>query len=193
MKLILINAPPYAGKDTAALALRRYHNVTWGVLIERMSMPLKRAFAGIMDLDCFQGVVEPWESRKEQEISILGTSYRQFQIDLSEKHMKHLYGENIFARLLYSRIEEYLNTTKMLIVVPDCGFQIELDYLLDKISHSDIMLIQIERPDSTFDNDSREWVKAPPTITSLRLLNDDTQELFENLVIRVTENWIQRT
>ena len=193
MKLILINAPPRAGKDTAAWALKHYYHGTVPVIIERMSFPLKRAFAGMLNTHCDPlGRVHPYENHKDEPIPMLSqlqpTSYRNWQIAFSEDFMKVFHGQNIFGLLLAERLLAHTNNE--LVIIPDCGFQIEVETILETIHpHDRIMLIQIERPGTKWD--SREPVTAPPSIATLRILNDRTQEEFESLIIEMTRKWIE--
>ncbi len=187
MKVLLINAPPHAGKDTAAAAIRRYNNVTRDIILERFSMPLKRAFAGTMGLSCDAlGTVEPWERRKEQRIDVLGVSYRDWQIVMSQNFMKPLCGEDIFARLLWERIAIF-ERTPLLIIIPDCGFQVEADYLIERMKPEDVFLLRIER--AGCDWDSRHRVLGT---NHGDIRNDVSIDAFEQLAIDVTKSWISR-
>lgn len=169
MKIILINGPSRSGKDTAALAIKsllsfpKFENFTFE--FDRFSLPIKHAFAGLMGamIDDF-GNVEHYEEIKEQVIPELGVSYRQWQIDFSERFMKPLYGENIFGRLFIQRARDIdFNSThgfEPVIVVPDCGFQIELETVLAAFDREDIALIRVMRPGFDFTGDSREYVSV---------------------------------
>ena len=190
MKLILINAPPYAGKDTAATTIQRHYGGQLPIILERFSMPLKRAFAGLMNLECDPlGRVEPWERRKEAIIPQLGVSYRQWQISFSEDFIKPVCGEDCFGRLLLNRIEGF-SKTGTVFVIPDCGFQIEIDTLIREIPHSDILLIRVERPGTEWD--SREPVNVPSSIAKLIIFNARSLVEFEDSIISLTKNWIEK-
>lgn len=168
-KIILLNGPPSSGKDTAARHIREMRGLLFNSPIgyvrptlDRMSMPIKRAFAGTMGLPITEdGIVEPWESKKEEVIHEFGVSYRQWQIDFSEKFLK-TYREEIFGRLLVARIKRrFAKGIANLIVVPDCGFSIEIDVLYEEFEREDILLIRCHRQGFTFAGDSRSYVRAP--------------------------------
>lgn len=168
-KIILLNGPPSSGKDTAAKhiqyvfrELRPGNDGYNRPLLDRMSMPIKRAFAGTMGLPITEdGIVEPWESCKEEVIHDFGVSYRQWQIDFSENFLKG-YREEIFGRLLVARIKRrFEKGIANLIVVPDCGFSIEIDVLYEEFEREDILLIRCHRHGFTFHGDSRSYVRAP--------------------------------
>lgn len=163
MKVILFNGPPSCGKDTAARHL--YDN--WfdlgispdEVHFDRMSMPIKAAFAGMTntELDEF-GNNLTYEKTKDQSLLILqGKSYRQWQIDFSETLMKPCYGEDVFARLFQDRCAK--DSRSGWCLVPDCGFQIEAQTLSRNLLHK-VFLIRVHRDGCDFSNDSREYLDA---------------------------------
>lgn len=196
-KLILFNGPPSAGKDTAFLALwnekelRRAHFLAFN----RMSMPIKRAFASMMNanIDAF-GNVEHFEKTKNEIIPILRCSYRQWQIDFSEKFMKPLYGDNIFSRLCVARIQRYEAAyahihDRFVILIPDCGFPVELETLSNAFGRENIFLWKIIRPSFTFAGDSRMYLPEP----NATIYNDGTIEHFESTIIQETSQWLSRS
>lgn len=198
MKLILLNGPPRSGKDTGAKALY-YSPLSQSkvILLDRFSMPIKRAFAGTMctNIDEF-GNVNGFEAKKDEPLHILGggKSYRQWQIDFSEKFMKPFYGEKIFARLLIARHLHPGGTfPDHIIVIPDCGFQIEVDEAIAFFGSRNTLLLRIHRPGYDFSSDSRGYVVAPETSTSADLYNDSTQEHFEAEVLDFISDWLTET
>jgi hypothetical protein len=171
-KIILLNGPPSSGKDTAAKHIRQmlvnttkigpdgaYH---MRIALDRMSMPIKRAFAGTMGLPIdADGNCQPWESKKEEIIPEFGISYRQWHIDFSEQFLKK-YDETIFGTMLSMRIERrFTHGIANLIVVPDCGFKVEIDVIYANFDPKDILLVRCHRPGFTFQGDSRSYVRAP--------------------------------
>lgn len=171
-KIILLNGPPSSGKDTAAKFIRRWYNheakkdgqgFSHHCMLDRMSMPIKRAFAGTMGLPIDEdGNVQPWESKKEEIVPQFGVSYRQWQIDFSERFMKPLFDEAIFGKLLVARIRRrFEKRIANLVVVPDCGFTVEIQTLYHFFPQEDILLIRPHREGFTFAGDSRSYVRAP--------------------------------
>lgn len=195
MKIILLNGPPRSGKDSAALAIEDFCiERGLGIAHDKMSLPNKAAFAGMMGLsieDDFR--VEPWEGKKEEIIPKLGTSYRQWQIDFSERFMKPAYGEDIFARLLIDRIDFYGDPKYSIevAVISDCGFQIEVDTLL-KDGRYDPLLIRCHRPGFTFEGDSRQYVNLRNIEGSraLDLHNNGGIPEWNVLVVHAVASWL---
>lgn len=165
MNIILFNGPPSSGKDTIARHLFEkwdFYQLPDQCHFDRMSMPIKTAFAGMTgtELDEF-GNNLTYEKIKEQPLDFLaGKSYRQWQIDFSEVLMKPKYTNEIFGRLLVSRIEEKRKGCDTdSIVIPDCGFDVELDVLSRLLPTRDkLFLFRLHRSGKTFAGDSRSYV-----------------------------------
>lgn len=171
MKILLINGPPRSGKDLLARMLEAtlMEDTTMPIChFERFSMPLKRAFAGMMGIgvDSFGVVKGDWEDIKDEPHELLNNrSYRQWQIDFSEVLMKPLYGEDVFGRLFCARIAQYESDwdqkyfMEPIIVVPDSGFQIELKSLNKYLPEADWKLIRLHRNGTDFSGDSRSYLQ----------------------------------
>lgn len=187
-KIILFNGPPRSGKDTAALRVQKtFSNInadTW-IGFDRFAMPIKAAFAGVVGADMDEyGNVEPYESTKDDVIPWLGVSYRQWQIDFSEKFMKPLYGNDIFARLFVQRNQ---NTGASAIVVPDSGFLEEAKPVADAFGVENTLLIRCHRLGYDFTGDSRSYISgiSPHEVD---VVNDTTlDEYYKKITIIVAE------
>lgn len=198
-KIILLNGPPSGGKDTAARHIRQWYNslpqikpvdqpidLSKRCALDCMSMPIKRAFAGTLELPITQdGEVAPWESQKEVPIPDFGISYRQWQIDFSEQFLKK-YDPSIFGVLLARRIERrFSRGIADLIVVPDCGFRIEVDILYQIFNPADILLVRCHREGFTFAGDSRGYVRAPKGCAVFSPMNGLLDKYLEQVEIGV--------
>lgn len=179
MKLILLNAPPRSGKDAIARYLLDEGEGSQFIL-DRMSMPIKQAFAGLMSASIdYYGNVDGYEADKAKPIPLLGNaSYRQWQIDFSEHFMKPLYGSHVFAKLFLDRLSNYgaawtPKSPELIVVVPDCGFQLEYDTLIAELPPEDIALFHIHRPGCIWWGDSREWVHPNNPLTFFRDIHNN--------------------
>lgn len=191
MNIILFNGPPRSGKDTAAKMVyydhfrRQYPNKLYP-LWEKFSFPNKRAFAGMMGLGIdMLGYVDPWEDRKSDIVPSLGVSYRQWQIDYSEKFMKPLYGNDIFGRLFLDRVSHY-NPKFFIPIVSDCGFQVEADILRDH----NVLLFRMERDGCTFAGDSRQPVAPASNWAFYNVNNNVSKEEMGQFVIGRVDHWL---
>lgn len=186
MKIILLNGPPNSGKDEAARAIDEWadkQNVY--ALVAKFSLPIKRAFEGLTGL--------PWESfdsNKESIIPFLGVSFRQWQIDFSEKFMKPLYGPDIFARLAFDEIQAAIRSGVDLVVVSDCGFQIEADYIAFRWPRADLRVVQCRRPGTSFSGDSREWVTAQFPEQFRVLHNELSLETYRSRAVELAKEFL---
>lgn len=192
MNFILFNGPPRSGKDTAAKVVFShilYEHSKFVPVWEKFSFPLKRTFAGIMNIYCdTYGNVEYYEQYKEETVRPFDVSYRQFQIDLSEKFLKPVYGENIFGRLLLQRCHDRtdLNDTSPIFIVSDCGFQIECDILR---GHN-VLLIRMDRDGCDFSDDSREYVGGYGGWKIMSFVNNGPLDSIGPALLRPIDEWI---
>lgn len=194
MNFILFNGPPRSGKDTAAkiawdyIAAKPDYMAIW----EKFSFPNKRMFAGMMDTKCDNwGVVPHWEDLKGEIDATLGVSYRQWQIDVSEKFMKPLYGNDIFGRLLLGRCkecEEDLPGFTPIFIVSDCGFQIEVDTL----KGHNVLLYTLQRHGTSFDGDSREYVRPFVGWAHKAIPNNSTLTELKGVVEGTVAAWLNQ-
>lgn len=196
-KILFFNGPPRCGKDTAAIyTMNRFSSLpvmgTRGhipeIQFDRFAMPIKRAFAGMTasDIDRF-GNVEPYESTKGDVIPWLGVSYRQWQIDFSEKYLKG-YGQDIFAKLFIQRNE---NTRAKAIVVPDSGFAEEVGPIAEHFGLENIILLRIHRPGFDFTGDSRSYL-YDVVPNELDIQNDEDVATFHGKLHGIVENFLTR-
>jgi hypothetical protein len=184
MKLILFNGPPRAGKDTASRIFRELLGDSHTSGHEKFSRPLKGAFAGMMNVHMNEDfVVDHYEDHKDEIVPELDVSFRRWQQDYSEKFMKPLYGKDVFARLLIGRIDRIPWFSRPdFIVVSDCGFQNEVDYVLDQKMFWQIYVVRIMRNGTSFEGDTREWVRHPSRRYDINIYNNgDLLTLKESL------------
>jgi hypothetical protein len=165
-----------------------------------MSMPIKKAFAATVGLNItWRGDVEHWEAQKDEVIEGFGVSYRQWQIDFSEKFMKPLYGDDIFVKLFISRMQRQQRDA--IILVPDCGFDIEYQTLVREYGAENILVIKIYRPNTSFAGDSRgylsvggKFVSGLPDETGKYVAhtnNAGSKEEFETKILNLVKEWLK--
>lgn len=195
-RIILFNGPPRCGKDTAARACFECEDLNGHFRVfDRMSMPIKRAFASMMGIPIDKwGNVAHWEYCKEEVIPVLGVSFRQWQIDFSERFMKPLYGENIFGRLFVGRqLRQY---KAGIIFVPDCGFDVEYQTLAHHLDPASVLVVKIYRPNTDFKGDSRTYLKVGSfgdkrdTENVIHVNNAGTEAEFRSKIITRVGRWL---
>jgi hypothetical protein len=198
-KVLLFNGPPRSGKDTAAIFtmntfsynrhVPRYPQLE--IRFDRFSMPCKHAFAGAMQADSIDrfGNVYPYETTKGDVIPSLGISYRQWQIDFSEKFMKPLYGVDIFGRLF---IERNRNKIARAIVVPDSGFEEEIAPVVEHFGVDEVLLLRIHRPGFDFTGDSRSYLRDGLVKNTHDVYNDSTIGDFHGKLHEIVGEFLDR-
>lgn len=190
-KVVLFNGPPRSGKDTAAISallhVRKEMNYNLDrVRVDKFAMPIKRAFAGMINtpIDEFGNAWE-YERQKETKVPVLGVSYRQWQIDFSERYMRDLYGTDVFARLFCDR-----NKDADVVLVSDCGFSVEGKEITEHFGHDNVMLVRLHRDGCTFKGDSRSYVEFP-CYRNVDLQNDGTVWEFQDKVNGLVEAFLR--
>ncbi len=159
MCVVGFNGPPESGKDTMADMLADHmdaQGVSASIRMESLSMPLRKVAYAMVD---WKGATDgPDYARfKETHFGLLGVTGRQIMIDVSERFLKPTYGIEVMAKLLLERNEGFHGV----LLVRDCGFQIEIDPIAKAVGAKNLYLAQVHRKGKDFSNDSREWVYNP--------------------------------
>lgn len=162
MYIVGFNGPPRSGKDTLAQMLEE-HMRKQGVPSARirqdsLSMPLRHiAYA----MTGWGGEVDGpnYEKFKEQYFDEFLKGGRHVMIDVSERFLKPVYGEQIMAKMLLRRHIGF----DAVVLVRDMGFQCEVNPLRQWTGGRNLYLVNVERPGCDFTNDSREWVNHNDT------------------------------
>ena len=152
MKILFLNGPPRAGKDTVGNYLQM-HNL--GVETAKFAGELKdavhRAFHLDVDTDHF-------ESRKDQPCEeFLGQTPRSVYIAFSERFMKPLYGPGVFGRMLVKTLKGMEQAGAWLVAITDSGFREEAEEVLKVFP--DALLIRLHRDGTSFVGDSRSYIQ----------------------------------
>jgi len=133
------------------------------------------------------GNVKYYESVKDTETTPFGVTYRQFQIDISEKFLKPLYGQDIFGRLLKTRCLAVEPNIDPIFIVSDCGFQIEVDTLKEH----NVLLVRMVREGCDFSKDSREYVQHHPHWLHMNIANDGSIQELTNKIQNLVSVWLE--
>lgn len=173
MKIVGFNGPPGSGKDTLAAMLYAHvgsQGVPYSLIEEEsLSLPLREIAYKIVgykgDLD---GPEYAAFKVKTFPIGFAGTTGRQLMIDTSERFLKPCYGQTVMADMLASR---HPYPQDHVLLVRDCGFQCEVQPLIDWVGESNFYLVNVMRPDTDFSNDSREWVNHPNSRMQMQVNN----------------------
>jgi hypothetical protein len=140
----------------------------------KMATPLKQAAAA------FFGRSEAALEKLKDIPARAGYSatYRDIDIGLSEKVIKPLLGDDYFGILCAVRIN---TTMSALSVVSDSGFHDEVSACSKHARDPDQIIWHVMRDNTSFDNDSRDWVHVPG-IPSFQIFNSCCKKELEERV-----------
>ncbi len=156
--IILLNAPPGAGKDTVGAAIRdRIYDVAE---IVKFAQPLKDAARFLYcndDAELFDSYDKHQDKKNEKCDQFYGASCREVQIGISELLFKPLHGSQVFGKILARKIKEMEEYTEVFIVT-DSGFAPEAEVLVKEFGADQILLVRLHREGHTYDGDSRSYI-----------------------------------
>jgi len=181
--IILVNGPPRCGKDTFINIAKK--NLSSSVAYATGKI-LKDVVKAIYNLD--HHTIKLLEECKEDKAPQLGGySYRQAQIDvfhwLEERH-----GPDVLVTLSKKAIQGLIARY----ILIDVGRQAEADAYQQEFGYTNTCLVTIERPNCTFEGDSREEVKRPLPggfIHQSHINNQYDLEMYELQCLRVLKKW----
>ena len=163
IKIILFNGPPRSGKDTVAdFAMQHLGKRATKY---RFAAPLKD---GVHALFGFGGVdTEFFNKSKDQPTEVFKGLFgdkeintpREAYILMSENFLKPVFGEDFFARVAVRNLK---NIRKPVVVISDCGFDVEVSKLVEAFGEKNVALVHLYREGCAFKTegvkDSRAYV-----------------------------------
>lgn len=193
--VIMFNGPPRSGKDSACeIIMEHFPEVHYAYFKE----VLYKECAKILGLDfnfwasvCQNGDLKdkPMLTMAAGETGAVMTP-RDILIYLAEKVLKPKYGRDFIACETAETISGLIqfqreqSNEEAVIVVPDLGFDYEIDTVRKKIPDAHVISVAVHRPGFTFEGDSRNYVKDP----GFGLHNTGSYEDLENKVLRLFRN-----
>lgn len=194
MYIVGFNGPPRCGKDTLAEMLANHmdtQGVTLPVWMESLSLPLREtAYA-------MTGWVGPLDGENYEQFKLTQfpafnfADGRHIMIDVSERFLKPVYGIEIMANLLIQR-KTGEDFSDGVILIRDCGFQIEVNPLINWVGEKNFCLVQVHRPGLDFSNDSREWVTHPDSDMHLDITNEGDLDALAIEAGRIYDRLVNR-
>lgn len=166
-KIILFNGPPRSGKDTATQfaldCINGWGSMPFGIMgfTYRMASPLKDAVHAMFGMpripeEHFDGVKDAAQD------CFMGMSPREAYIWISEEVVKPKFGRDFWSKIAVNRIRGIFgDKSDTVVVISDCGFQEEVNILIDAFSADSISVVHMYRYGCSFFGDSRNYVKHP--------------------------------
>lgn len=182
LTFILLNGPPYSGKDTFAATVKKHYGSS--VTHRKFSAPLKQGLTEMFRLTGHE--IEKREADKGTPSPLLGgMSWRDAQIWLSEEVMKPRFGADIFGRLLCKPFDGGIDPRRRLAVVSDSGFITEAQVVRDRFGAHSVHVVELHKPGCSFKGDSRShWSDASWNRHVLH--NDGDLEAYKSKAIALT-------
>ena len=196
--VIMFNAPPRAGKDTACEILMR--KFPESVKYEYFKEYLYKESAKVLGLDfnfwasvCQNGDLKDKPMLRLQTGEAEGSvTPRDILINVAENILKPKHGKDCIANATTHKIAKTIQQFKAekgynpIIVVPDLGFPYEADAVRTIIPSAEVAVVHIKREGYTFDGDSRNYVPK----AKYRIENT-TLKAFEESVLSILSNEVQ--
>lgn len=184
--MVFVNGPKRSGKDTAALFAVKH----FGARHYKMAAPLKNAIASFFGLDGYEEKRYYETDEKDREAErFFGHIPRQVLISLSENWAKPLFGKDVFGRHAIRFIQE--PTQAPFTVISDSGFRSEAEPIVGWLGAKRCLLIQLSRPGSTFEGDSRSYIELDDLgVTTVQIHNAHEKDIYEMQVERAIRKWL---
>lgn len=149
-KVIILNAPPGAGKDTIGRMIAEKYECDLFCFKQPM-FDIALAMLGSNRFSIFMDAYDDRE-RKEKPLDILnGKSPRQFMIWISEDVIKPQFGADYFGRRVAEEVRKFGT-----VVCTDGGFEDEVIALIN--AGINVSLYRLHRSGYAFDGDSRDYI-----------------------------------
>lgn len=173
-KIILLNGPPRAGKDTLG---EMYKNKEYFTKVEKFAGPIKAAATAIYcggNRGLFDSYDTPALKDTPQPI-FMGKTCREVQIAISENFLKPYHGQDIFGRLMVERLK--LVDPITVVVITDSGFMEEAESLVKQFGVDKVFLVRLHRDGYDFSNDSRNYINLDHLgVPSIDITNVEGQQ-----------------
>ena len=196
--VVMFNAPPRAGKDTACEILMR--KFPESVKYEYFKEYLYKESAKVLGLDfnfwasvCQNGDLKDKPMLRLQTGEAEGSvTPRDILINVAENILKPKHGKDCIANATAHKIAKTIQQFKAekgynpIIVVPDLGFPYEADAVRTIIPSAEVAVVHIKREGYTFEGDSRNYVPK----AKYRIENT-TLKAFEESVLSILSNEVQ--
>lgn len=186
--VIIMNGPPFSGKDTAADIIEKKYSATHLRFKTKIYQLVSLIYN--LDLDTFIDIATDVE-KKDKDVLADGKTARELLIYVSEQCIKPAYGKDYFGIDVGDKIKK---TDNKYFVISDSGFVDELHAMIKsaEFTGDNITIIRLFKEGCNFDNDSRDYIPTE-VIESLNIAchdiyNDSTIDAFSDVVCNIVDN-----
>lgn len=203
MKIILLNAPPQAGKDQAAIAITTALNnliqagmrYPYQVTHHKVTDPLKRAAMALYGVPDSEAA--DIELNKDEPLPHFdGKTMRQVINSLSHSYVKpHLDREFLIKRFIkkLNAAESLCQAAtghELLCICSDFGHPDDLQPLIESYGKENLLLMHIVRPEHNFAADTRQYITCEGVRTKT-IINRATLEQLQLTCIKAAGDWLE--
>ena len=152
MRVIFFNGPPHSGKDTVVEWLGR--RLKFKHL--KFATPLKVQLCALLgctlaELEIIKDIPHP---------ALKGGTPRQYLINMSEKFIKPIYGDDFFGCVQADHMARKIQGGEY-VFFSDSGFLSEAIPVVKLVGIQNCMKIELHRPGKDFSKDSRSYWSMP--------------------------------
>ena len=158
-KIILVNGPPRAGKDTAQEAVEASVRCKFAQAVKEGTHAAFGLNVSDYPMDVFEAV------KDEPNALFFGRTPREAYIAYSETFMKPFTGDKqVFGKLLIRWINDKVDVwddndlPHLPFIVTDSGFREEAEAIVNEYGAENVLLIRTHREGCNFDGDSRSYI-----------------------------------
>lgn len=188
LKLIFLNGPPRAGKDTAGKVIcHKFDDAD----VAKFAAPLKRMTHAMYNMPASINP-EHYENEKDTPLQdFYGKTPRAAYIFTSENIIKPQFGQDFFGRLMLRTLWRRYQAGYRIIPITDSGFAPEAEPALDIVGRDKCLLIRIqaEGRGKTFAGDSRSYIELPG-VQTVEVENNLDQTIFERAITKVVKAFL---
>lgn len=153
-KVIILNAPPGAGKDTIGNRIAMI--APWFCRMRSFKKPMFEIARAMLGERLYKNFIDAYNDREQKEkpqAFLNGKSPRQFMIWISEKVIKPQFGNQYFGRRMVEQIRECDDP----VIITDGGFSDEIKSLIG--AGFEVHICRLHRDGYTFAGDSRNYLE----------------------------------
>jgi hypothetical protein len=190
-RVIILNGPPYSGKDTGANAIAQYvlKHAPWITLRqEKMVEHLKRGVHSLFNVTHTPEYIDKMQLKDTPYAELLGKTPREAYISASEDWLKPVFGSDVLGRMMLMLMKKAHNVS--LHIFSDGGFVDEWVPIIDFVGARNVLLIHLSATDKSFAGDSRGYIGDDllvryPKMQRVRIHNDISTDPTDRELFRV--------
>lgn len=181
MQIVLLSGPPRAGKDTAAEMAVRFSDEAGKTAIRvGFADEVKRATHRLYGMD--STAPSMFEHCKDEPCDEFGGFTPRQAYQFVSESMKDRHGAEFWGIMLANRLEVVREFGVSVAFVSDSGFRDEARQLGRLFGWENITLVQVWRPGTTFEGDTRSYWTLPELKVPRKLFNDGSENLLRGRV-----------